>query len=128
MAAVSKPLCPCGSGRAYDGCCGPLHEGAPASSAEALMRSRFSAYALGLDAYVLSSWHPSTRPAELDLDDDVEWRRLQIVDCRGGCRGVPGVVPVAARGGLVHERSRFAHEDGHWYYVRNPGRVAARAG
>ncbi|MCU1417842.1 MAG: hypothetical protein JWP32_2016, partial [Schumannella sp.] len=36
------------------------------------MRSRFSAYALGLDAYVLSSWHPSTRPADLDLDDDVE--------------------------------------------------------
>ena len=117
MAAVSKPLCPCGSGLAYDGCCGPLHAGAPAPSAEALMRSRFSAYALGLDAYVSSSWHPSTRPAELDLDDDVEWRRLQIVDT------APGIVEFRASfrspsgGGLVHERSRFAHEGGHWLYV-----------
>ena len=81
------------------------------------MRSRFSAYALGLDAYVLSSWHPSTRPEELDLDDDVEWRKLQIVDT------APGVVEFRASfrsprgGGLVHERSRFVHENGAWFYV-----------
>ena len=81
------------------------------------MRSRFSAYALGLDEYVLSSWHPSTRPVELDLDDDVEWRRLQIVDT------APGVVEFRASfrsprgGGLVHERSRFVHEHGNWFYV-----------
>lgn len=81
------------------------------------MRSRFSAYALGLDAYVLSSWHPSTRPAELDLDDDVEWRKLQIVDTG------PGIVEFRASfrsprgGGLVHQRSRFVREGGRWLYV-----------
>ena len=81
------------------------------------MRSRFSAYALGLNEYVLSSWHPAMRPVELDLDDDVEWRRLQIVDT------VPGVVEFRASfrsprgGGLVHERSRFVQDGGRWLYV-----------
>jgi SEC-C motif domain protein len=81
------------------------------------MRSRFSAYALGLDAYVLSSWHPSTRPAELDLDNDVEWRRLQIVDAEADVVEFRASFRSPRGGGLVHERSRFAHEDGHWFYV-----------
>jgi uncharacterized protein YchJ len=48
------------------------------------MRSRFSAFALGLTDYLLASWHPSTRPAELELDPAVVWRRLQLVDTVGG--------------------------------------------
>ncbi len=81
------------------------------------MRSRFSAFALGLDGYLLATWHPSTRPASLDLDADVTWRKLQIVDT------APGVVEFRAsyRGpdgaGLLHERSRFVQEDGRWFYV-----------
>jgi len=81
------------------------------------MRSRFSAFALGLDAYLLASWHPSTRPDAVELDPHVEWRKLQIVDT------APGVVEFRAsyRGldgaGLVHERSRFVQEDGRWFYV-----------
>jgi SEC-C motif-containing protein len=76
------------------------------------MRSRYSAFALGLDAYLLASWHPSTRPATLELDD-TEWRKLQIVDVSGD------VVEFRAsyRGGLLHERSRFAQLDGRWYYL-----------
>ena len=112
MAAVSKPACPCGSGDPYSGCCEPLHLGAPAPSPEALMRSRYSAFALGLADYLLASWHPSTRPATLELDD-TEWRRLQIVDVSGD------VVEFRAsyRGGLLHERSRFAQVGGRWLYV-----------
>lgn len=77
------------------------------------MRSRFSAFALGLESYLLSSWHPDTRPATLDLDAGIEWRRLQIVDVSGD------TVEFRAsyRGGLLHERSRFALEGGHWLYV-----------
>jgi SEC-C motif domain protein len=77
------------------------------------MRSRFSAFALGLDDYLLASWHPDTRPAALELDPSIEWRRLQIVDVSGD------VVEFRAsyRGGLVHERSRFAQVDGRWLYV-----------
>ena len=76
------------------------------------MRSRYSAYALGRDEYVMSSWHPSTRPAEL-AHDGTEWRKLQIVDVSGD------VVEFRAsfRGGLLHERSRFVHEGGRWLYV-----------
>lgn len=118
------PVCPCGSGRGYEGCCGPLHAGEAASTAEALMRSRFSAFALGLPDYLLASWHPSTRPVALDLEPDVVWRRLQIVDTvAGGPDDAEGVVEFRAsnRGpdgaGLLHERSRFVRVDGRWVYL-----------
>ena len=59
-------FCPCGSGTSYGACCGPLHAGREAATAEALMRSRYSAFVL-LDAdYLLRSWHPATRPARLE--------------------------------------------------------------
>ena len=88
------------------------------------MRSRFSAFALGLDAYLLSTWHPSTRPATLELDDDTMWRKLQIVDTvDGGPDDETGVVEFRAsyRGadaaGVLHERSRFARVAGGWAYL-----------
>lgn len=88
------------------------------------MRSRFSAFALGLAPYLLASWHPSTRPAVLELDDDTTWRRLQIVDTvAGGAADADGVVEFrasfrgAGESGVLHERSRFVREDGHWFYV-----------
>lgn len=88
------------------------------------MRSRYSANVLGSAAYLLASWHPSTRPPRIDLDDDVRWRRLQIVDTAAGGEGdVEGLVEFrasyrsAAGAGLVHERSRFLREGGRWLYV-----------
>jgi SEC-C motif domain protein len=116
--------CPCGSGRGYDDCCGPIHSGASAATAEALMRSRFSAFARGLPGYLLSSWHPTTRPTSLELESDLEWRRLQIVDTvAGGLDDDEGVVEFRAsyRGpdgaGLMHERSRFERVEGRWVYL-----------
>lgn len=116
--------CPCGSARAYALCCGPVHAGSPAPTAEALMRSRFSAFARGDAAYLLASWHPETRPADLHLDADVVWRRLQIVDTvAGGDDDAEGVVEFRASyrdadgGGVLHERSRFARVEGRWVYV-----------
>jgi SEC-C motif domain protein len=116
--------CPCGSGVSYDACCGPLHRGAPASTAEALMRSRFSAFALGLPDYLVASWHPSTRPVSLQLEPDVEWRRLQLVDTvGGGPDDAEGVVEFRASyrspegAGLLHERSRFVRVDRRWVYL-----------
>ncbi len=88
------------------------------------MRSRYSAYALGLRDHLLRSWHPSTRPAVLDLDDDIVWRRLQIVDTvAGGPDDATGVVEFRASfrdqngAGLRHERSRFVRDDGRWSYL-----------
>ena len=88
------------------------------------MRSRFSAFALGLPDYLLFSWHASTRPTALDLDPDVEWRRLQIVDTVAGSPDDDeGIVEFRAsyRGpdgaGLMHERSRFVRVEGRWVYL-----------
>lgn len=84
------------------------------------MRSRFSAFALGLDGYLLSSWHPSTRPATLELDNATVWRKLQIVDTvAGGPEDATGIVEFRASyrdadgtPGVLHERSTFARADG----------------
>jgi SEC-C motif-containing protein len=88
------------------------------------MRSRYSAFVLGDAAYLLASWHSSTRPADLDLDAAVTWRRLQIVDTvAGGADDADGVVEFRAAHrspagvGLLHERSRFVREDGRWRYL-----------
>jgi len=94
------------------------------------MRSRYSAFAVGDAEYLLSTWHPSTRPEQLQLEADVEWRRLEILDVVAGGPGddrgevefraiwriLPG--PGRARdGGVLHERSRFVREDGRWLYL-----------
>ncbi len=88
------------------------------------MRSRFTAFALEDAAYLLRSWHPSTRPADLDLDDDVRWTRLDILDVvEGGPFDDCGVVEFEAfyreegRAGSMRERSRFRREDRIWRYV-----------
>ena len=60
--------CPCGTGRDYAACCGRYHAGEPAPDAEALMRSRYSAFVTGNADYLRATWHPDTRPAELGLD------------------------------------------------------------
>ena len=61
--------CSCGSGRAYAECCGRyLDGGEPPATAEQLMRSRYTAYALAREDYLLATWHASTRPSALALD------------------------------------------------------------
>lgn len=135
MPRAESAACPCGSGRAYAECCGPLHDGtARAADAVELMRSRFSAFARGRADYLLQSWHPSTRPARLDLDDAITWRRLQIVDTEAGeTDDVAGVVEFRAqyeqdgRRHILHERSRFRRaRDGSWQYV--DGDIGGRPG
>lgn len=88
------------------------------------MRSRYTAFATGDAAYLRGTWHPSTRPARLDLDDDVVWRRLDVLRTQGGGPfDDTGVVEFVARHrgpdgpGLLHERSRFVREGGRWSYV-----------
>jgi SEC-C motif-containing protein len=79
--AKLEPLCPCGSNKLYAVCCGRYleqHEIAP--TAEALMRSRYTAYTLLREDYVLSTWHASTRPEKLSLADETktQWLGLQV--------------------------------------------------
>ena len=77
--------CPCGSGLPLTECCGRLHDGtATAATAEQLMRSRYSAFVLRDAGYLLDTWHPSTRPAALDLDRGVRWTGLDVLATTGG--------------------------------------------
>ncbi|UKJ62763.1 hypothetical protein H1Q78_13560 [Cellulosimicrobium cellulans] len=132
--------CPCLSGETYGSCCGRFHAGLRpgadgttpgpfAPTAEALMRSRYSAFAVGDADYLLATWHASTRPADLDLDldDDVQWRRLDVVRTEaGGPFDTTGVVEFVAHHrsrtdpadrGRLHEVSRFVREGDRWSYV-----------
>ena len=116
--------CPCLSGDPYDECCGRFHSGAEhAPTAESLMRSRYSAYALGLPQYLLDTWHRTTRPATLDLDPSLDWYRLDILSAQGGPFDTDGTVEFRAyyRSGTdrgeQRELSRFLREARRWYYV-----------
>jgi SEC-C motif-containing protein len=117
--------CPCGSGLPYAECCGRLHDGtATAATAEQLMRSRYSAFAVGDPAYLLATWHPSTRPRSLDLDPDVRWVGLDVLATTGGgLLATEGTVEFRAHHvadgvrGAQHENSRFVREQGRWFYL-----------
>jgi SEC-C motif-containing protein len=114
--------CPCG-GTSYATCCEPCHRDTPASSAEALMRSRYSAYVMKLEDYLLATWHPDTRPATLDLvHDDARWLGLEVKRQRQESTDTASVefvarYKIAGRAHRLHEISRFARMDGRWFYV-----------
>jgi SEC-C motif-containing protein len=88
------------------------------------MRSRYSAFVLGDAGYLLATWHPATRPAALDLDDDVRWTGLEVLTTSGGSLlAAEGTVEFRAhyvrgrRAGAQHENSRFLRVDGRWRYL-----------
>ena len=122
--------CPCGSGETYGECCGRyLADGRRAPTAEALMRSRYTGFATRATHYLLVTWHPSTRPEVLDLDDAMVWHRLDVVRTdAGGPWDDAGTVEFVAhyrlddgtaigQRGRLHETSHFVREDGRWLYV-----------
>jgi SEC-C motif-containing protein len=122
---VSPRTCPCGTGLLYAECCGRLHDGtSTAATAEQLMRSRFSAFAVGDPAYLLASWHSDTRPQHVDLDPRIRWTALEVLATTGGgLLEAEGTVEFRAHSvvdraaGTQHENSRFVREDGQWRYL-----------
>jgi SEC-C motif-containing protein len=117
--------CPCLSGEQYSECCGRFHRGeAEAPTAEQLMRSRYSAFVVRDEGYLLRTWHPHSRPGRLELDPAMQWRRLDILSTSlGGPLDTEGVVEFAAHyrhdgdRGVQHETSRFVRQNRRWYYV-----------
>ncbi|MBO3747757.1 hypothetical protein J5X84_16890 [Streptosporangiaceae bacterium NEAU-GS5] len=120
-----RDLCPCGLPASYAECCGRLHRGdAVAPTAEALMRSRFSAFSVGDEAYLLRTWHPDTRPRQVTTGGTTRWTRLEIL---GSTAGSPvhtqGTVRFRAhylergRAGVMEENSRFVRHQGAWVYL-----------
>ncbi len=132
--------CECGSGLTSDRCCAQyVRLGATVPTAEALMRSRYFAFAHQDARYLLDSWHQSSRPKTLDFDSDsTQWLKLEIVDCvAGGADDSRGIVEFKAyflEGGrrhCLHERSSFIRQAGRWYYVDGltpPTSVQAKVG
>ena len=121
--------CPCLSGDAYGECCGAFIAGAlDAPTAVQLMRSRYTAFVVGAREYLLATWHPSTRPAQLELDPTMRWYRLDIERReRGGPLDRDGIVEFRAfyrhdgGRGEQHETSRFLRDAGRWRYVAAVG-------
>ena len=121
---MSGANCPCGSGRALADCCGRYHEGQLTPDAESLMRSRYSAYVLGLEDYLRATWHPATCPTALELDaaPSPHWLGL-TVKARVPLDETHAMVEFVARYKLngrafrLHETSRFEKVDGRWLYV-----------
>jgi SEC-C motif domain protein len=94
----------------------------PAPDAESLMRSRYTAFVLADEAYLLATWHASTRPAAVAPEPGAKWLGLEVRDRRdvAGNRAEVEFVAryrVAGRAVRLHERSRFVKEAGRWYYV-----------
>lgn len=115
-------LCPCGSGHPFSACCGPFLAGdAVPPSAEALMRSRYS-------AFVARDWDYLNR-TQANRDDgpptpDIEWLGLDVLATHGGTAGEhEGTVEFVARyshqgrPAALHEISRFGLRDGNWIYL-----------
>jgi SEC-C motif-containing protein len=119
----ARDRCPCGSTRVYSECCGPWHSGAPAPNAQSLMRSRYSAYVLCNEEYLLATWHPSTRPGSIPFNENQKWLGLNVIDS-SVTGGASAEVEFIARSRVSnaaavrqHERSRFVREGGRWFYV-----------
>ncbi len=117
-------LCPCGSGIALQACCQRYLAGvALPDSAEALMRSRYTAYVLEDAAYLLATWHPETRPTHLNFESEAppKWlglsikRRVDIDDCIALVEFVARY-KINGRAFRLHETSRFERIDGRWFY------------
>ncbi|PKM26273.1 MAG: hypothetical protein CVV09_07260 [Gammaproteobacteria bacterium HGW-Gammaproteobacteria-13] len=126
---MSSTTCPCGSGQLLTLCCGRYHAGTPAPSAEALMRSRYSAYALGLIDYLVHSTLPAQQ-AGLDQNAIQTWslgstwlglevEQAQLIEGEPQHAYVTFTAHWRDEGG-VHshrERSAFVRNSGSWYFI-----------
>lgn len=85
------------------------------------MRSRYSAFVLGLTDYLLATWHDSTRPGQLTLEQSPAWVSLSVLDsAEQGDKGQVHFRAVHRIGdgwGYLEERSEFVREHGRWFYV-----------
>jgi SEC-C motif-containing protein len=124
--------CPCGRRDArhvvvpYIECCGRYleHEGrCAAPDAPSLMRSRYSAFVLQRAEYLLTTWHPSARPATLEFEPGVKWLGLElrghkVLDAEHAqVEFVARQRAASGRAQRLHECSRFVLEDGRWHYL-----------
>ncbi|HMV13390.1 MAG TPA: YchJ family metal-binding protein [Nitrosomonas sp.] len=116
--------CPCDNEKNYSECCSAyLDEGKFAPSAETLMRSRYTAYVLQRDDYLMKTWHPETRPINLNLiTDQSKWLGLTVKRSEQTAPDQAIVEFIArykvnGKAQRLHEISRFKRIDKQWYYL-----------
>ena len=119
-----SPPCPCGSQQTHEQCCGRFLAGEQAPDAEALMRSRYTAYTLKKEDYLLDTWHPDTRPSSLNFDQQLgtKWLELHIVEHLQKNPTSATVRFIArykinGRAQQLIENSQFLRIEGRWYYI-----------
>ena len=124
-APMKKVLpCPCGSNTDFKLCCGPILSAEQwPTSAEQLMRSRYTAFCMLDENYLLASWHSTTRPASLGLDqqEPVKWVDLRVLnhtsdDDKASVEFVARY-KINGKAHKLHEKSRFIKQQGRWFYV-----------
>ena len=124
---MTQTPCPCGLPSAYADCCGRWHAGPrhlQAPDAATLMRSRYSAFVLGLDDYLRQTWHANAQPPGGPLTDrGTRWLGLDVLKHEIQDADHATVEFVArsrhqgGRASRLHEISRFVREGGRWYYL-----------
>jgi SEC-C motif domain protein len=122
---ATEPSCACGSGASYGKCCARWHVGPGrlfAPTAEALMRSRYSAHAVGLHDYLMDTWHERTRPSSVAPPPGLTWiglevRKVQVLDNDHATVEFVARSKIAGRAERMHVTSRFERVEGRWFYV-----------
>jgi SEC-C motif-containing protein len=138
--ASETETCLCGSELSYAACCGGYHSGESAPpTAEALMRSRFTAYARRNVEYLMASWDPAKRPAVIDFSKETAlWQKLLIVNIKKGnqqdSKGIVEFKAFYSQDGCdyyLHEISRFIKAGQGWLYldgiIKAAGKVTPEA-
>ncbi|PCJ84873.1 MAG: hypothetical protein COA54_12775 [Thiotrichaceae bacterium] len=118
--------CPCGSGTLFKVCCQPyLEKSQAAPTAEALMRSRYTAFVQYDEDYLGYSWHPDNRPKVMHLNAETKWLGLKIINTvDGNIDDKTGEVEFVARSKIngkasrLHENSQFARFENRWVYTK----------
>lgn len=118
--------CPCHSGEKYKKCCQPYHKGILPSTALRLMRSRYSAFALGLAEYIIATTHSSNpdytdnkerwRETILDFSHNTQFLRLKILEFIDGEAEAFVTFEAQLDHGLLKEKSRFLKVEEKWLY------------
>ncbi len=126
----SSQLCPCKSGKVYKNCCRQYIEkeiGTP--NAEALMRSRYTAFVQMDETYLRYSWHPETCPNDFNLDKKTKWTGLEITpqiakkikntnDAHENTVEFVARYKINGKAFHLHEVSLFTQYQGRWVYLR----------
>lgn len=126
MKISANAPCPCHSGKKYKQCCQPYHKGIVPATAVLLMRTRYSAYALGLADYIMKTTHPNNPDF---TEDRVNWEKsilhfsqntvfegLKITEFFDGENEAFVTFEAALGDYAMKEKSRFLKENGRWLY------------